>query len=140
MRAPSELTAAFRSKGLKVTPQRQLLFRLLYGDQTHPTAEALYLVAHAEMPGISLRTVYQTLSDLAAMGELSPLDVGTGATRFDPNTTEHDHLVCSNCGMVRDVHAADAAALSPLEPLDGFVVGTTEIVFRGLCANCHHPS
>lgn len=135
MRSPPELTAAFRSQGLKLTPQRQLLFRLLYGNETHPSAEALYTAAHAEMPGISLRTVYQTLSDLAAMGELDPLDVGTGATRFDPNVTDHDHVVCDGCGMVRDVHVADTA-IAPLEQLDGFVIDSTEIVFRGTCARC----
>lgn len=138
VRPPSELTAAFRAKGLKITPQRQLLFRLLHDDATHPTAEALYVRAHAEMPGISLRTVYQTLSDLAAMGELVALDIGTGATRFDPNVTDHDHLVCENCGMVRDVHAAQAQ-LVPREPLDGFAITSTEILFRGRCAACGPP-
>ena len=37
------------------------------------------------MPGISLRTVYTTLTDLVAMGELHAVALGTGATRFEPN-------------------------------------------------------
>ena len=57
----------------------------------HPTAESVYAAVSAEMPTISLRTVYQTLNDLAAMGELSLLDVGTGSTRFDPNLDPHHH-------------------------------------------------
>ena len=32
VRTPEELTTEFRSRGLKVTPQRQLLFRLLHGN------------------------------------------------------------------------------------------------------------
>ena len=55
------------------------------------------------MPSISLRTVYQTLNDLAEMGEIQALDLGTGSTRFDPNIDEHHHLVCERCGLVRDV-------------------------------------
>ena len=35
------------------------------------------------MPGISLRTVYTTLSDLVEMGELGTLCLGNGAMRFD---------------------------------------------------------
>ena len=79
VKSPSELTEAFRASGLKVTPQRQLLFRLMHGNTMHPTAEALFSEASTQMPGISLRTVYQTLTDLASMGELRLIDVGAGA-------------------------------------------------------------
>src|SRR3546814_19155144 len=65
------LTEQFRARGLKVTPQRQSIFRALSSSTEHPTAEAVYATVSAEMPTISLRTVYQTLNDLAAMGELN---------------------------------------------------------------------
>src|SRR5262245_30597784 len=88
------------------------------------------------MPTISLRTVYQTLNDLAAMGELVQFDVGTGSHRFDPNLDPHHHLVCDRCGTVIDVHAdLDPRAL-PEEGTEGFEITSTEIVFRGVCADC----
>lgn len=135
MRPPAELTATFREQGLKVTPQRQLLFRLLHDNESHPSADALFAVASSQMPGISLRTVYQTLSDLTAMGELQMLDLGTGATRFDPNVDEHHHLVCDACGDVRDVYVDGVGALS-LAGAEGFAVEAASIVFRGRCAVC----
>jgi len=136
MRGPSELAAAFRERGLKVTPQRQLIFRLLDGNDHHPSAEALYAVAAEQMPGISLRTVYQTLNDLAEMGELLVLDLGTGASRFDPNTGEHHHLVCVECGALRDVHVPGAAGLVPEGGTQGFDLEAAQVVFRGRCAEC----
>ena len=42
VKSPAELAEAFRAKGLKVTPQRQLLFSLLDGNVSHPTADGLY--------------------------------------------------------------------------------------------------
>jgi Fe2+ or Zn2+ uptake regulation protein len=140
VRSPAELAIAFREQGLKVTPQRQLLFRLLHGNQQHPTADALFAVASTEMPGISLRTVYQTLTDLVSMGELLSLDLGTGATRFDPNVDEHHHVVCSACGTVRDVYVdgVDGLRLHAGDDL-GFDVDTTSIVFRGRCHDCACP-
>ena len=78
MRSPEELTVAFRAAGLKVTPQRQLLFRLLHNNDTHPTADTLFTEASGVMPGISLRTVYQTLTELADMGEIQMVDVEIG--------------------------------------------------------------
>ena len=135
VKSPNELTEMFRANGLKVTPQRQLLFRLMHGNTVHPTADALFAEASAQMPGISLRTVYQTLSDLASMGELRSIDLGTGATRFDPNTDDHHHVVCSSCGDVRDVYVSGSDRLS-VEGLDGFVVEEATILFNGVCAAC----
>ena len=100
MKSPDELTEAFRRQGLKVTPQRQCIFRALHDNPEHPSAESVYELVRAEMPTISLRTVYQTLNDLAAMGELRQLDLGTGSARFDPNLDAHHHLVCDRCGKV----------------------------------------
>ncbi|MDQ1437463.1 MAG: Fur family transcriptional regulator, peroxide stress response regulator [Acidimicrobiaceae bacterium] len=135
MKTPAELTELFRTRGFKVTPQRQMLFRLLHGNDVHPTAESLYAAASAEMPTISLRTVYQTLSDLESMGEIQQLDMGTGSSRFDPNTDVHHHLVCERCGKVRDLYA-DFAISVPRGRAQGFTVKNAEVVFRGLCDTC----
>ena len=124
MKSPTELTEAFRANGLKVTPQRQLLFRLMHGNTMHPTADALFSEASVQMPGISLRTVYQTLTDLASMGELRLIEVGAGAVRFDPNVDDHHHVVCQTCGDVRDVYVAGSQELR-IDGLDGFFVDST---------------
>ena len=42
MKTPEELTELFRSTGRKVTAQRQCIFRVLQGDETHPSAEAVH--------------------------------------------------------------------------------------------------
>lgn len=137
MRAPHELSTAFRAIGLKVTPQRQVLFRLLHDNESHPSAEALHLAASAVMPGISLRTVYQTLNDLVAMGELQQLQLSSGSARFDPNVDDHHHVVCDRCGAVRDVYVSGLDAISPdTSGLDGFHISTADLVFRGTCATC----
>jgi Fe2+ or Zn2+ uptake regulation protein len=133
MRSPEDLTVAFRAAGLKVTPQRQLLFRLLHNNSSHPTADSLFNVASELMPGISLRTVYQTLTDLAEMGELQSIEVGSGSMRFDPNISDHHHAVCDTCGAVHDVYVNRAPEL---RGLDDFSVSDARIVYRGLCGAC----
>jgi Fe2+ or Zn2+ uptake regulation protein len=137
VRTPAELTEAFRERGMRNTPQRQLIFRILPGNEAHPTAEAAYAVAAAEMPSISLRTVYQTLNDLAEMGELNILDLGTGAARFDPNVDDHHHLVCERCGTVRDVYLErpDIPTVAP-DAFEGFTIASVEVTFRGRCSSC----
>ncbi len=131
MRHPSELVDVFRANGRKVTAQRQCIFGVLYGDATHPTAEAVHEAARRQMETISLKTVYQTLHELASLGEIAALDVGTGTTRFDPNAESvHHHLVCRSCGKVRDVHADFSAIQVPAGGDAGFAVGPAEAVAR----------
>ncbi|MBK9181164.1 MAG: transcriptional repressor [Acidimicrobiales bacterium] len=136
MRTPTELTQAFRDRGLKVTPQRQCIFRILHGAVEHPSADRVYERAVAELPTISLRTVYQTLNDLAEMGEIQALELGTGSARFDPTVGPHHHLVCDACGRVHDLHVEFPGVQVPSGLEHGFRVTATEIVFRGLCAEC----
>jgi len=150
VKSPDELTVVFRRQGLKVTPQRQCIFRALHHNPEHPSAESVYELVRAEMPTISLRTVYQTLNDLAAMGEVRQLTLGTGSARFDPNLDSHHHLVCERCGEVVDVYADVSGVEVAPEQRHGFTVTTTQVVFRGLCPTCsvepahhqpsHHPS
>lgn len=136
MKSPAELTELFRQQGLKITPQRVSIFKVLYDNREHPTAEAVYDTVRHEMPSISLRTVYQTLNDLASMGELGQLDLGTGSARFDPNIDSHHHLVCDTCGKILDVYADFDDVRLPRRQLQGFRVAATEIVFRGQCPEC----
>lgn len=136
MRSPEELTQIFRARGLKITPQRQTIFRVLHDSTVHPTAEAVFDTVRSEMPAISLRTVYQTLNDLAAMGEIQAIDLGTGSARFDPHTGPHHHLVCDVCGRVQDVEAEFPGVTVPDAAAFGFTVDATEIVFRGRCRDC----
>lgn len=140
VKSVDQLTEEFRANGLKVTPQRQSIFRALSGSSLHPTAEAVYALVSAEMPTISLRTVYQTLNDLASMGELSSLDIGSGSTRFDPNLEPHHHLVCTSCGRIDDVDTTFPGVDLPAASAAGFQITATEIVFRGRCADCAPPA
>ena len=136
MRTPGELTQRLRDGGRKVTPQREAVVRALAGNAAHPTAEAVHAVVTAEMPNVSLRTVYQVLNDLTEMGEIQALDLGTGAARFDPNVDAHHHLVCTRCGKVRDVEAAFGQVRVPAGAEQGFSVERADIVFRGRCGAC----
>jgi Fur family transcriptional regulator, stress-responsive regulator len=137
MKTVDELTELFRQQGLRVTPQRRAIFGLLHGDGRHPTIESLYEAARARMPTISLKTVYQTVNDLAAMGEVVLLDLGTGSYRVDPNVEhDHHHLICTRCGKVRDVPLDLAHVTLPPRYRRGFSVSAIEVNFRGLCDDC----
>ena len=136
MKSSEELTALFRAQEMRVTPQRQAIFSILGESACHPTAETVFETARRQMPTISLRTVYQTLNDLAAMGELNQLHLGLGSSRFDPNTDPHHHLVCESCGEVADLYTDLPDVRVPDDIVEGFRITSTEVVFRGRCPTC----
>ena len=132
-----ELTARFRDRGLRVTPQRQAIFRLLHGNDRHPTVDELFEAASSEMPTISRKTVYQPVHDLQSMGEVALLDLGTGSVRVDPNVeAPHHHLICTCCGRVRDVVVDVTALALPARRRHGFTVSDVEVHYRGICEAC----
>lgn len=136
MRPVEELCDVLREKGLKVTPQRRVIFETLQGNAHHPTVEDIYCRVQEVMPDISLATVYHTLKDLVEMGEVMELDLGEGKSRYDPCTDQHYHLVCLGCRRVLDImHDFDGLKLSPRET-SGYEIVRCEVVFYGYCPDC----
>lgn len=115
-----------------------MVAEVLAGDDVHLTAEAVHGRARRRLPEISLATVYNTLNELVALGEVLEISNGGGPRRFDPQARRpHHHLVCTGCGELRDVHPAGTGGLS-VDPREaqGYEVTGVDIVFRGRCATC----
>jgi Fur family transcriptional regulator, peroxide stress response regulator len=67
--------------------------------------------------------------------KLQFIDIGGGATRFDPNLDDHHHVVCVDCGQIRDVHVNGTAALKPVG-IEDFTINEVGVVFQGVCSTC----
>ncbi|MEW2557033.1 Fur family transcriptional regulator [Streptomyces zhihengii] len=137
----SDLLERLRTRGWRVTAQRRVVAEVLDGDHVHLTADEVHARAVLRLPEISRATVYNTLGELVALGEVVEVSTDGRAKRYDPNAHRpHQHLVCSGCGIIRDVHpAGDALAGLTGLPADerfGFTVDEVRIVYRGLCPSC----
>lgn len=135
MKTSADLIARLRAAGGKLTPQRLFLFRALEHADTHPTAEALYEEVRADLPTLSLGTVYKTLSELVELGEVQTVDTGDGPARYDPNTEPHAHLLCRRCGRLDDAAQEVVTVEAPAE-VDGFLITGRRVVLEGYCGNC----
>ncbi len=134
---PETIEARLRAGGLRVTPQRALVFRLVQElGAEHPSAESLHMRATREMPSLSMRTVYTILGELEDLGAIRSLDVGTGSKRFCINPRRHHHLVCRRCGRIADVFVDVGPLEVPRDQRRGFLITGHEVVFRGICAAC----
>jgi len=128
-----KVNTAGKDRKERNTPQRAALARLLAGNRSHPSAEALHKKLRRNFPGLSLATVYNNLRGLVAAGELAELTFDRDRQHFDPDLSPHGHMFCMDCGEVFDVRcSAPRAAKTP----GGFKVLRAETVFRGYCRRC----
>ncbi|MFF4174105.1 Fur family transcriptional regulator [Streptomyces sp. NPDC001744] len=134
----SDLLERLRSRGWRMTSQRRVVAEVLAGDHVHLTADEVHARAAERLPEIARATVYNTLGELVALGEVVELPTDGRAKRYDPNAHRtHQHLVCSGCGTIRDVHpTGDPLAALPAGERFGFAVEKADVTYRGLCPDC----
>ena len=121
-----------------MTPQRDVLLRVLSHTSGHPTADDLFRQVRAVLPSVSHATVYRNLQDLVRAGLIGTLERAGGATQFEINPESHHHFVCRSCGEVWDVYleAVGVRLNRRRSPLTGFQIDRREVQLHGLCARC----
>src|SRR5579862_3195561 len=129
-----ELTGLLHARGLRVTPQRLVINRLLRARDAHLTAEQLHAATTRALPGTSLPTVYATLDLFVELGLVRRLRVGSTAVLYDSRTTAHHHAVCRLCGSVHDLELPLTGETPP--DVDGFTVERVDVTVEGVCAAC----
>lgn len=100
-----QLLGDLRVRGLRITPQRRQILRLLMEADGHLTAQEVYERVRPLFPDVSLDTVYRTLRTLAVLGVLCQSHLQTPrASQFGLAAGHHHHhLVCIGCGRTIEV-------------------------------------
>jgi Fur family peroxide stress response transcriptional regulator len=124
-------------QGIKITPQRSLIFEELYKAHDHPTADAIYKRVRRSMPNISFDTVYRTLLLFTKIGMVSLVEGYGEQKRFEPNLHNHHHCRCIQCHAIIDFsHDAYDAIQVPAELAKQFQVLNKRVVLEGICSKC----
>jgi len=98
-----KIDAFLAFKGLRRTPQRDVIIRAAFGTTDHFTAEELWDKARQIDASTSRATLYRTLSLLVESGLLREIDLGRDQKCYDPNFIDHphhNHLICTDCQEV----------------------------------------
>lgn len=134
----SDLLERLRDRGWRLTAQRRVVAEVLDGQHVHYTADEVHARAVERLPEIARATVYNTLSELVNLGEVLEVSTDGRAKRYDPNAHHsHQHLVCSQCGTIRDVHPQDDPLASlPETERFGFTLSEASVTYRGICPDC----
>ncbi len=124
-------------KGLKITPQRSLIFNELSKATDHPTADAIYKRVRKSLSNISFDTVYRTLLSFTEIGIVNLVE-GTGEQkRFEPNLHQHHHFRCIKCHTIYDFEndAYNDIAVPESVQKQGVIINK-RVVLEGICSKC----
>lgn len=124
-----------RTPQFKRTPQRLAILDYLDGNTSHPSAEDIYRTVSKEHQSMSFATVYNTLNTLAKAGTLRELTIDPERKRYDPDTSQHHHLICLVCGRIVDVPEGVTVDLPEALAHDFAILGS-HIEFYGHCPAC----
>ena len=118
--------------------KRDAILECLRGTAIHPSAEWIYAQLKAEIPNLSLGTVYRNLNYFKEIGEAISVGTVKGIERFDGNTTPHVHFICTECGAVIDLMniAVPEELRSAAEYDCGGAVCSCQLTFTGICSEC----
>ena len=101
METVEKVTGILRNHGMKITPQRLMIFKVLENNTTHPSAEEVFKRVKRIYPTVSFTTIYKTLETLRDLGEVKELIIDEDRKHYDPNINTHHHVICSNCKNLR---------------------------------------
>lgn len=118
--------------GLRMTRQRQEIYRILIEQRNHPTANEVFMRAKDRLPNLSLATVYNCLEALVQHGIIRQVNFDRESSRYCPNLREHGHFHDAATGVIHDVDFKPGISLSDVLNLPpGAVIDDVEITLRG---------
>ncbi len=130
-----------RQKGLRLTPQRELVLQAVR-ELGHATPEEVAESVRKSHPGINLSTIYRNLETLENVGLVKHAHLGHGGATYQAaEDSHHLHHVCGSCGSGGDSpHESAASFVSNLIDEYGFKTDVTHFAIYGTCANCSDKS
>jgi len=118
--------------------KRNAILSYLRCTDGHPSAQTVYSDLKAEIPDLSMGTVYRNLNLFRQQGLVSVIATVNGVERFDANTEPHVHFICEDCDAVIDLHqlSTPQALCTEAEGSIGCSVSGCQLSFTGKCRSC----
>jgi Fur family peroxide stress response transcriptional regulator len=126
-----------KEHGLKITPQRTIIYQELLKAKDHPTADDIYKRIVKKIPNISFDTVNRTLLTFSKIRITNIVEGYGQAKRYDPDMDIHHHFRCIQCGSIIDLYNRDFDNIAVPEEINKkFKVISKKVVLEGLCSKC----
>lgn len=124
-------------KGLKVTPLREALMKVLMKQKSPLSVEEI--TVKLKGTDFDQATLFRSLKKFADAEIISQIDLGEGFLRFEYSCTEHGHhhhVMCSGCKKITILPFCIPKKFEEFLEKAGYTNITHRMDFTGLCASC----
>lgn len=118
-----------REAGLRLTPQKLEIFRILASTDAHPSAQEIFEAVQRDFPNISFATVYDNLRKFKDLGLVREIACGGSCSRFDANMEDHHHVLNESTGEIMDVHLTLHQTIPVPKSLEGKSIRDIKITY-----------
>ena len=126
-----------QKNGLKITPQRVVIYETIAPMNTHPSTEQVYKIVKNDLPNISYDTVNRTLMTFAEIGLIDRVEGIGEPRRYDPDLNSHHHIHCIKCHKVTDIQLKDFDnILIPKKLQKKYKICSKKVFLEGICEDC----
>jgi Fur family peroxide stress response transcriptional regulator len=140
----NKLIFRLRGNGLRITPQRLSIIKIILGNKNHLSVDEIFEKVKRNFPMIGLATVYKTISLLKEMGEISEINFHNQGARYDGSgEPPHPHVICSMCNTVEDLdNLTDIGGTyidkftKKINDRTRYQINTYRMDFFGICPKC----
>lgn len=124
---------------MRNSKQREAVLRVLKESYDHPTADVVHERVKAEIPNISLGTVYRDLKQLQDGGLITVVESSDAKVHYEGHLEEHLHFLCERCAGITDVFC-EATLPEGVRALRerGYIVHAHKTVYYGICDECRN--
>lgn len=134
------VAALFEQRGIRWTPQRQMVLDTFQRRSGHISAEEVHTEISKLFPRVNLSTVYRTLELLCELGVAVEVEPGKDSDRRRYELVEgaeHYHLICENCGAEMELAPEVITQLqAQIQERYNFQLKLPHFVGMGRCAKC----
>lgn len=132
------LTNLIEEKGLRKTPERFAILDEIYKIEGHFTIDSLYSLLNEKKFHVSRATLYNTIELLLECNLVIKHHFGNDTAEYEKchNCKIHHHLVCTNCGEIREFTDVNIRRNIQTKHYKKFEMTHYSLVVYGLCDKC----
>lgn len=140
MQSADILKSALRTQGHKITKNRTAILEFLSSKTEPISADEILSHIQEEHQAVNKTTIYRELFFLLEKNFIHEVEFGDGKKRYEIalNRPHHHHIICVNCGKVKDIPLEKELENSEkmIEEVTQFKLTSHMLEFFGLCESC----